>query len=106
MSLLERLLAHNPDTLLTKHYIIKRFAGAAIGWVITAISGLFMESQIQSLSSSHDQVAANLKHIIESISELQRVTQILDDNTNKLFLMFSKFTAATNFARLRYKSED
>lgn len=73
----KRLLDHNPDSLITKHKIGKRFAGAALGWVITAILGLFMESQIQSLSSSYDQLAANQKHIIESISELQKATQIL-----------------------------
>ena len=62
-----------------------------------------MESQIQSLSSSHDQVAANQQHIIESISELQKVVSITDENTNQLFIMFAKFQAATNFARLSDK---
>ena len=56
ISLFRRLLDYNPDSLIIKHKVNKRFASAAIGWDITAISGLFMESQIQSLSSSNDHI--------------------------------------------------
>ena len=89
VSLLNRLLAHNPESFLHKHQILRRFAGAAIGFVITAIGGLFMESQIQSLSSSQSNIATKQQHIIESLSDLQEVTKIIDDNTNQLFIMFS-----------------
>ena len=65
-----------------------------------------MESQIQSLSSSQSNIAAKQQHIIESLSDQQEVTKIIDENTNQLFIMFSKFQAATNFARIRDKSED